>query len=69
VVTEYITEFYDQVMHLNVVHLGEAFALSREPRTSFAEGSDSGDRWTHFTYTLLGDPEMPLWTGPSRRWP
>jgi len=64
VATDYLTEFYELVMEQNVVHLGEAFALSREPRTGYAEGSDLGDRWTHFTYTLLGDPEMPLWTGP-----
>jgi hypothetical protein len=64
VATEYLSEFYELVFIQDKVHLGEAFALSREPRTPYAEASDVGDRWTHFTYTLLGDPEMPLWTRP-----
>ena len=64
VATDYMAEFYVLLFNENVVHLGETFARSREPRTAFAESSDQGDRWTHFTYTLLGDPEMPLWTGP-----
>ncbi|HEX6792140.1 MAG TPA: C25 family cysteine peptidase [Candidatus Krumholzibacteria bacterium] len=64
VATEYMVDYYDLMFNQGVVHLGEAFARSREARTAFAEASDSGDRWTHFTYCLLGDPEMPLWTGP-----
>jgi hypothetical protein len=64
VATEYMSEYYNLVMKEDVVHIGEAFARSREPRTGFADASDTGDRWTHFTYCLLADPEMPLWTGP-----
>ncbi|HKW14605.1 MAG TPA: C25 family cysteine peptidase, partial [Candidatus Krumholzibacteria bacterium] len=64
VATDYMTEYYRLVMKQNVVHIGEAFARSREPRTAYAMANDLGDRWTHFTYTLLADPEMPLWTGP-----
>lgn len=64
VATEYMSEYYRLVMKQNVVHIGEAFARSREPRTGFAESADSGDRWTHYTYCLLADPEMPLWNGP-----
>jgi len=64
IATDYLDEYYDLVMQRNVVHIGEAFARSREPRTGYAESADLGDRWTHFTYTLLADPEMPMWTGP-----
>ncbi|HET6348148.1 MAG TPA: C25 family cysteine peptidase [Candidatus Krumholzibacteria bacterium] len=64
VATDYLDEYYDLLFNQNVVHIGEAFARSREARTAYAEASDAGDRWTHFTYTLLADPEMPLWTGP-----
>ena len=59
---DYMGEFYRLAMLQNVVHLGETFALSREARTGFALASDGSDRWTHFVYTILGDPEMSLWT-------
>jgi hypothetical protein len=64
IATDYMAEYYNLVMKKDVVHIGEAFARSREPRTGIAEASDSGDRWTHYTYCLLADPEMPLWSGP-----
>jgi len=64
VTPEYAAEYYRLVMNQDVVHLGEAFARSREPRTAYADASDGADRFTHLTYTLLGDPEMALWTGP-----
>jgi len=58
----YIEEYYRLMLNQNIVHLGEVFARSREERTYLADGADSIDRWTHFVYTLLGDPEMPLFT-------
>jgi hypothetical protein len=64
VATDYMSEYYRLIMTQNVVHIGEAFARSREPRTGFADAADGGDRWTHYTYCLLADPEMPLWNGP-----
>ncbi len=62
VAADYMYEYYRLLFNQNITHLGETFALSRESRTSFALGGDNIDRWTHFAYTLLGDPEMPLWT-------
>ncbi|HEU4365187.1 MAG TPA: C25 family cysteine peptidase, partial [Candidatus Krumholzibacteria bacterium] len=58
----YQAEFYELVLQSGVTSLGEVFALSREPRTPFALAADGADRWTHFVYTCLGDPEMPLWS-------
>ncbi len=48
------------------VHIGDAFAASRASRTALAMLDDNSDLWTHYVYTLLGDPEMTLWTGPVR---
>ena len=45
-------------------HIGEAFHDSRLARTPLAMFGDNADLWTHYIYTLLADPEMPLWTGP-----
>ncbi|MDH5268447.1 MAG: C25 family cysteine peptidase [Candidatus Krumholzibacteria bacterium] len=60
--SSYQGEFYRLLLMQNVVHQGELFARSREPRTGFALASDGSDRWTHFVYTNLAEPEMPLWT-------
>jgi hypothetical protein len=58
----YMYEYYRLVFMEGVVHAGEAFARSRLPRTPFAQISDNVDLWTHYIYSFLGDPEMPLWT-------
>ncbi|HXV14504.1 MAG TPA: C25 family cysteine peptidase, partial [Candidatus Krumholzibacteria bacterium] len=60
--TYYIEEFYRLLFNQGVTSLGELFARSREPRTPLALASDGVDLWTHYVYTLLGDPEMPLWS-------
>ena len=58
----YMNGYYELVFQDDVVHIGEAFAKSREPRTPNAIAGDGVDLWTHYIYTLLGDPEMPLYT-------
>ncbi len=60
----YMNEYYDLLINDDVVHIGEAFARSREPRTPIASNGDNADLWTHYIYTILADPEMPLWTAP-----
>ncbi|MCI0453297.1 MAG: C25 family cysteine peptidase, partial [Candidatus Latescibacteria bacterium] len=60
----YMNEYYELVYNDDVVHIGDAVARSREPRTPLAMTSDNGDRWTHYIYTILADPEMSLWTAP-----
>ncbi|MCK4776663.1 MAG: hypothetical protein KAT30_17830, partial [Candidatus Krumholzibacteria bacterium] len=57
-------EYYDLLYLQDVVHIGETFARSRLARTALAELNDNADLYTHYIYTLLGDPEMPLWTNP-----
>jgi hypothetical protein len=64
--TYYMEEFYNLLLTDDVFHLGELFARSREPRTTFALMSDGVDLWTHYIYTCLGDPEMPLWSESVR---
>ncbi|HEX5131272.1 MAG TPA: C25 family cysteine peptidase, partial [Candidatus Krumholzibacteria bacterium] len=59
----YMNAFYDLVFDSLVVNVGEAFARSRESRTPLAVLGDNVDLWTHYIYTLLADPEMPMWTG------
>ncbi len=58
----YMNEFYTLVFNQGVVNIGEAFARSRLPRTTLAVLGDNVDLWTHYVYTLLGDPELPMWT-------
>ncbi len=58
----YMYAYFQLANIQNVVHLGEVFARSRESRTPLALWADNTDFWTHYIYTLLGDPEMPLWT-------
>jgi hypothetical protein len=62
----YMNEYYRLLFRPvdPVLHLGEVFARSRLPRTPLAASGDFIDLWTHYIYTLLGDPEMPMWTGP-----
>ncbi len=62
----YMNEYYDVMFKQGAVHIGEAFALSRLPRTPLATGSDAPDAWTHFMYSLLADPTMQLFTAPVR---
>lgn len=58
---------YAQALYTNgFVHLGDAFLRSRLMRTSVAILGDNADLWTHYIYTVFGDPEMPIWTGPVR---
>ena len=47
------------------VHIGAVFArlAPAAARARFVSG-DFIDLWTHYIYTLLADPEMPMWTGP-----
>jgi hypothetical protein len=59
----YMNEYYELLYLEGVAHIGEAFHRSRLPRTGYALLGDNVDLWTHYIYTLLGDPEMSLWTG------
>ncbi len=58
----YMNEYYELLFNDDVVHIGETFARSRLPRTPVAVAGDNVDLWTHYIYTLLADPEMPLYT-------
>jgi hypothetical protein len=59
----YMNDYYDLLIDQNVVRIGEAFARSRLNQTPWALMGETVDRWTHFVYTLLSDPELPVWTG------
>ncbi|HEU4365189.1 MAG TPA: C25 family cysteine peptidase, partial [Candidatus Krumholzibacteria bacterium] len=58
----YMNEFYGLAFDSLVVNIGETFARSRLPRTGNAQAGDFADLWTHYIYTLLADPELPMWT-------
>jgi hypothetical protein len=58
----YMEDYVSQLYVQGRVHVGETFALGRAVRTGFAVLGDNADLWTHYIYTLLGDPEMPMWT-------
>jgi len=61
--SSYMNEYYDLLFQDDVVHIGEAFAKSRLPKTAQASAADNVDQWTHYIYTILADPEMSLFTG------
>jgi hypothetical protein len=52
----YLDEYYYLLYERAVVQLGKVFTMSREPYTASAYG-ETADRWTHFIYNYLGDPE------------
>jgi hypothetical protein len=58
----YMNDFYELLFEERVVRIGEAFAGSRLSQTPWAEMGNTVDLWTHYLYTLLADPEMPVWT-------
>lgn len=62
--SNYMNEYHRLVFEEDVVHIGEAFARSRLPRTPVAETADNVDLWSHYIYSILSDPELPLFNGP-----
>jgi hypothetical protein len=61
----YMDEYYDLLFNGAVVQLGKLQTKSREPFTNGAFG-ETADRWTHFIYNFLGDPECNMFRGEAR---
>jgi hypothetical protein len=55
----YLDYYYYLMFQYDVVQLGKCFTKSREPYTPSAT-SETADRWTHFIYNYLGDPEVSI---------
>jgi hypothetical protein len=53
--------FYSEVFVAGHVHVGEAIMNSRAQYVMAANTVETSDRWTHFSYSLLGDPELSIW--------
>ncbi len=53
----YMDDYYRLYFNHNIVQLGRTYTESREDHTPAAYGETS-DRWTHFIYNYLGDPEI-----------
>ena len=53
----YLNAYYELMYEEGVLELGKCHTKSREPYTSYAL-SENADRWTHFIYNYLGDPEV-----------
>ena len=60
----YMDEYYNLLFAEGVVQLGKLYTKSREPFTSYASG-ETADRWTHFIYNYLGDPECNMFRGEA----
>jgi hypothetical protein len=58
----YLDTYYNLLFEHGVVQLGKLFTESRLPFTASAEAEDA-DRWTHFIYNYLGDPEASMFRG------
>jgi hypothetical protein len=61
----YLDKYYNLLYGQNMVQLGKVFTRSREPFTPSASG-ETADRWTHFIYNYLGDPEICMFQGAVR---
>ncbi len=61
----YLDEYYRLLFTEDVVQLGRLQTLSREPFTGSAYG-ETADRWTHFIYNYLGDPEICIYQGAAK---
>jgi len=61
----YMNKYYDLLFTDGIVQLGKVHAQSREPYTNGAHG-ETADRWTHFIYNYLGDPEVNMFRGAAR---
>ncbi len=57
----YQQEFYRQIFVEGNVRLGDAMNGSRDAFVPPALNAEGFDRWTHFCYTLLGDPALRVW--------
>jgi len=55
----YLDTYYGLMFDEGVVELGKCHTKSREPYTPGAL-SETADRWTHFIYNYLGDPEVSI---------
>jgi hypothetical protein len=53
----YLDNYYYYLFDLDIVQLGKCHVKSREPNTPVAI-MENTDRWTHFAYNYLGDPEV-----------
>jgi len=61
----YMDQYYYLLYEMDVVQLGKLHVKSREPYTESAFG-ESADRWTHFIYNFLGDPELNIFQGRAK---
>lgn len=60
----YLDYYYYLLYALDVVHLAEVHVRSRLPYTPSAQG-ETADRWTHYIYNYLGDPETCMFQGEA----
>lgn len=61
----YFDRYYELLFNNDVVQLGKLHVKSREFYTPGAFG-ETTDRWTHFIYNYLGDPELNVYQGAAR---
>lgn len=57
----YQQEFFHQIFVLGNTSLGDAMDAARNANIPGQFNSESFERWTHFCYTLLGDPALRMW--------
>ncbi len=63
---EFSVWFFRKLFGTDVYHLGEVLAAAKDHLAPKASPDYPGDnatyRWCLYTFTLFGDPELPLWT-------
>ncbi len=61
---DYYWDWLDLLYNQGVTEIGPLCATSKALHASYEEsGIDNPDRWTQLATIVLGDPEIPLWTG------
>ncbi|MGC9337742.1 MAG: C25 family cysteine peptidase [Candidatus Cloacimonadia bacterium] len=54
-------EFFRQLFHNNIYHIGNTLATEKSTYVPLA-GEKNVYRWCEYEVNLLGDPELPIWT-------
>jgi len=60
---DYYWDWLDLIYNDGIQEIGAAGAYCKARHASYGEsGYDNTSRWTQYSFVLLGDPEMSLWT-------
>ena len=59
----YDEEFFNATFNNSIYHVGETVAYSKIRYIPDSQEDGNAMRWIQYALNLLGDPELPIWTG------